>query len=248
MATETITLRLQGDVPLKDFARAVARFSDLLRALNETVADADIDWTVLDLEGGSGEVTALGSCTDADALVRARDAYLIIGRSLEAQSPLPYGDRIRRAASGIQGVLNGRVTEAIFETSQAEAIVRVAPLPAATRSEVVTKGAVSGRVQTLTNRGSLRFTLYDLLHDKPVSCYLAEGKEHLMLDAWGKLAIVEGSVRRHPITGRPLTIRNVTVVDVRPDPDIAAYRAARGAVPMPVNVMPEDAIRHMRDA
>ncbi len=114
---------------------------------------------------------------------------------------------------------------------------------------IVTKGAISGRVQTLSNRGSLRFTLYDLLHDKPVSCYLAAGREDLMLDAWGKLAVVEGSVRRHPLTGRPLTIRGITAVDIRPDPNAEDYRWARGVVPLPSNGMsPEDAIRHLRDA
>lgn len=249
MATETLTLRLQGDVPLRDFARAVAAFDQLVRELSATVGEAEIDWSVGDLEGGSAEATALGKAAEPAPLIRVRDAYLVIGHALEAQSPVPYSEKVRKAASGIQGILNGRVTEAIFETSQSEALVRAAPLVPAARKPVLTKGAISGRVQTLSNRGSLRFTLYDLLHDKPVSCYLAAGKEDLMLDAWGKLAVVEGSVRRHPLTGRPLTIREIAAVDVRPDPNADDYRWARGAVPLPASgIQPEDAIRHLRDA
>jgi hypothetical protein len=82
-----------------------------------------------------------------------------------------------------------------FETAEAEATVREAALlglavaaPTATESY----GAVTGRVQTLTSRSGLRFTLYDRLYDRAVACYLAEGQESLMREMWDQLATVEG--------------------------------------------------------
>lgn len=250
MATETLTLRLEGDVPLRDFAAAIDSFSRLVDALTSAVGEPSIVWTVADLEAGSGEITALGSGPDPEPLVRVRDAYLAVGGALAEHRPVSYAENIRKPAARIQGLLNGHITEALFLTSQADVIVRAAPMPpVAKRTPVITKGAVSGRVQTLTNRGSLRFTLYDLLHDRPVSCYLASGREEIMLDAWGRLAIVEGMVRRHPVSGQPIAIRDVAAVAIRPDPYQDAYRAARGAVPLPQSgLMPEDAIRRLRDA
>lgn len=52
----------------------------------------------------------------------------------------------------------------------------------------VSLGTVTGRVQMLTNRGGLRFNLYDQIHDKAGDCYLqseqTEQKES-MRAAWG---------------------------------------------------------------
>jgi hypothetical protein len=251
MATDTLTLKLQGNVSLDDFAKVVSRFDALVKGLANLVApDERIDWTVEDLQSGSAEITAVGTAQSSEPLIRVRSAYLNIGRSLEADEPVAYPPGVRDSAEGIRAVLNGQITAAIFETVEDDAIVRTAPhVHVPTRPALVTKGAVSGRIQTLTNRGSLRFTLYDLLHDKAVSCYLAEGREDLMRDAWGKLAVVEGIVRRDPLTGRPIAIRGVTAVGIRPDPDIEGYRAARGALPWHADAaLPEDVIRRMRDA
>lgn len=70
-----------------------------------------------------------------------------------------------------------------------------------------------------------------------------------MLDAWGKVAIVEGMVRRDAFTGRPVSVREVTALTVQPDSPTDSYRRARGAVPVPPGgPLPEDVIRRLRDA
>lgn len=102
-------------------------------------------------------------------------------------------------------------------------------------------------MQTLSSRGGLRFTLYDLLHDKAVSCYLAEGYEEIMRDLWGKIATVEGLVTRDPLSGRPLAVRQITTVTPKPDLPIS-YRDARGAAPSLTGLLPEHPIRRLRDA
>jgi hypothetical protein len=104
---------------------------------------------------------------------------------------------------------------------------------------------VRGRVQTLSSRGRLRFTLYDALYDKAVSCYLAEGQEDIMRDAWGHVALVEGWVTRDPATDRPLSIRGIERVTLLPEGDPHGYRRARGAVLG--RELPEAIIRRLRD-
>jgi hypothetical protein len=106
-------------------------------------------------------------------------------------------------------------------------------------------------VQTLSSRGGLRFTLYDTLNDRAVSCYLAEDfdQEH-MRDVWGRRAIIEGWVKRDATSGRPLTIRRVSNVVVRPETEPGgSYREARAAVPLSDStLLPELVIRRLRDA
>ena len=111
-------------------------------------------------------------------------------------------------------------------------------------------GGVHGRIQTLTSRGGLRFTLYDTLYDRAVGCYLSEGQEEIMRDYWGQTAVVEGTVTRDPNSGRPLTVRHVRNVTPVRQVERMAYLAARGAVkPLPNDQRrPEDLVSAARDA
>jgi len=110
-------------------------------------------------------------------------------------------------------------------------------------------GAVEGRVQTVTSRRGLRFTLYDSLYDHAVSCYLGEKQEELMRGVWGRRAVVEGWISRDPISGRPVAIRRIFNVTVLPDVAPGSYEKARGALPYdPADVAPEERVRQVRDA
>jgi len=108
-------------------------------------------------------------------------------------------------------------------------------------------GGVQGRVQTLTNRGGLRCTLYDTLFDRAVSCYLEQGHEDIMRDVWGRVAVVEGLVSRDQITGRPQVVRGVRNVTVVRQTRSDAWTSTRGILP-PGPAEPEVVIRALRDA
>ncbi len=251
MARDSLTLRLSGDdIPLADFAKAMAKLSELVEALSQELASDDrIEWAISDLESSSAIATAHGVASRVETVERVVLAYEHVGDALESHAPIPYSARARAAALGITSILGGRVEAVTFETAAVEKTVRLRPAPTPAVHDFIQKGAVRGRVQTLSNRGALRFTLFDLLHDKAVSCYLAEGREELMLDAWGKVAIVEGMVRRDAFTGRPVSVREVTALTVQPDSPTDSYRRARGAVPVPPGgPLPEDVIRRLRDA
>ncbi|MGH7557374.1 MAG: hypothetical protein ACREMD_06295 [Gemmatimonadota bacterium] len=255
--SDTVTLVLTGEISLADFATAMARLEGLVTALSEEVAAEQLGWEVADLSRGSAftSVRGVGAAEKVDLVVRA---YERVGSALERGEEPPYGQRVVREARGLVRVLNGRIRSVRFETDRTEAVVRsagrivaentasVAELPELQHPEGA-YGAVEGRVQTLTSRGGLRFTLFDTLNDRAVSCYLKQGQEDIMLDAWGKPAVVQGWVRRDPGTGHPETVRQITRVIVLPEGEQAGYRKARGAVPQGSEA-PEEVIRRLRDA
>ena len=187
--------------------------------------------------------------------------YLQEGRKLPSEHSL----RVRRAAYGLRKIPGGRVDQVRLETPERDAILRPIELQASRRTNVIQKivplplegaairpgasafGGIEGRVQTLSNRGGLRFTLYDTINDKAVSCYLAEGYEGIMRDAWGRMAVVEGLVTRDPESGRPLNVRRVRKVTILPEHSRGSLEA-RGAAPSLSGMSAEQAIRRLRDA
>jgi len=255
MANDTVTLALDGEIVLSDFADAVRHFNALIEMLGQAEGATRIEWVVEQLEVSSAVATARGVAANGAAPDVAQDevervvrSYLRIGRSLERGEPLKVPATVEREARGIVAVLGARIKTVRFETAEAEATVGVAqrqskPLQLRPPSY----GAVEGRVQTLSSRGGLRFTLFDTLNDKAVSCYLAEGFEDQMRDVWGRRAVVEGRVTRHPETGRPLAVRGITAVSVLPEVAPRAYRDLRGLSPT-TTLSAEEAIRRLRDA
>ncbi len=111
-------------------------------------------------------------------------------------------------------------------------------------------GAVEGRIQAVSNRNSWAwFTLYAAVGDHAVVCYLDEEGAELIRNAWGRRAVIEGWVSRDPLTGRPLSIRRITAITELEDRSPGGYRDARGVLPLaPGGMLPEDAIRRVRDA
>lgn len=248
MPNNTMTLALSGDVPFDSFARAMNSFNQLVSALGtEHGAGGDIQWFVDALEKSSALATIRGESTKPEKVEAVVGGYTRIATALETKGPLPtYRARTLGHAQDIVGLLNEHITSVRFETAVEEHIVtsppfvRVVPLRPA-------YGAIEGRVQTLTNRTSLRFTLFDAFHDRAVSCYMAEGYEEVMRGSWGKRAVVEGLVSRDPSTGRPSAVRQVTHVRILPDEE-GDYREARAVVPyVERDPLPEEIIRRLRD-
>lgn len=254
---ETVTLALTGEVTLTDFAKAIDHLRGLVQALSKEVAQApDLEWTVDDLSSSSAIATIRGhgKADQVDAVVKA---YERVGSALERGQRPPFSPSVVREAEGLVEVLNGRIQAIRFETAERDAVIRSRQLVPLTVPAIAERqadpspaegayGAVEGRIQTLSSRGGLRFTLFDLLHDRAVSCYLGSEQEDIMLNAWGKLAVVEGWVRRDPLTGRPETIRKIRQVIVLPEGGPKDYREARGVIPLRGS-SPEEIVRQLRD-
>jgi hypothetical protein len=255
--SDTVTLALQGTVSLSEFSTAVARFNALVAALAVEAKVEGVIWQIDGLEYSSAITTARGvpeNGTKPEEIDRVVRAYLEVGQALERGETIPYPPTVSKEAQDIANLLRGSAIEAIrFETAESEAIVQeptvAVPVPAVSVEREEAYGAVTGRIQTLSNRNSLRFTLYDLIRDRAVSCYLVAGRESIMRQVWGHVATVEGWVSRDPKTGRPLTVRRVSNVTVLAEVEPQGYINARGALPRKESdPLPEVLTRRLRDA
>jgi hypothetical protein len=250
MPDTTVTLALEGEVPLKVFAQAIDGFSSLVTPLSEELGHgARIDWTIESLESGSALATAAGVSDAPGAVERVVHAYLEVGEAEQRHTPVPYSAKVKRAADRIATVLNGKITAVRFETAVGEATIYSHAEAGGEHRLLKGFGAVTGRVQTLSSRGGLRFTLFDLLNDRAVSCYLEPNHEEVMRGVWGKVATVEGWVTRDGRTGRPLSVRRIGRVKPQLEVEPGSYRGAAGAIPSkPGSVTAEAAVRQLRDA
>lgn len=249
MANDIITLALSGDVPLGAFDTAVRHFTALVNAITHDLAIPDIEWDISALETGSAIISIRGASTDTTAVEKAVRAYSSVGKALEEQQRIPYSDRVAREAIAIAGVISDRVPYVRFETLESDATIYSKTPQNIISPIVISIGAVEGKIQTLTNRKGLRFTLFDTLHDKAVSCYLHEDQEDLMRQSWGKRAIISGKISRERFSGRPVSMRDISDVEILVESIPGSYLKARGISPRPQNTpLPEESIRRLRDA
>lgn len=253
----TITLVLEGDVSIELFAQAIDGFRDLVDALSEEVGATPVTWVVTDLSIGSTSMTVRAETERPEAAWRVVGAYGQVGGALARRAPVPFGERTAGPARTITSVINGRVSSVRFETEDDIALVS-APYegpspdprsaPRANPGAVGAFGSVEGTIQTASTRRGLRFTIYDSLNDRAVSCYLRSDQEDLVRDAWGRRAVVRGWLLRDAETGRPLKISPVEDIEILPDIERGSYRQARGVLAgLRGDEPPEATLRRLRD-
>lgn len=257
--SDTVTLELQGTVSLSEFSTAVARFEALIAALTAESDGTGIAWQIAGLEYGSANTTARGVSMNGaipERIDRVVRAYLAVGKALESGGTIPFSPAVTQNAHALADLLKGSAIEAIrFETADDDAIIShlpalaAAPVVDAQRHRTASYGAVTGRIQTLSSRNSLRFVVYDHLHDRAVGCYLVEGRQAMMREMWDRVATVEGWISRDPKSGRPLTVRRVSNVTALTEAEPDGYKRAEGAIPRGSDeALPEVVIRRLRDA
>ena len=250
MTLNTLTLALGGEVPLDLYAQTLRHFEHLIALLSKEMGEGvAIAWTVDDLVAGSATITIRGEAADPVAVERVGRAYTIIGQSLEEGKPIPYGPPIARAAENITKALNGKITSIQFEAGGEVATVTSGVSSEQAAGLIGAFGSIEGRIETLTHRSWLGFTLYDFLHDRAIRCHLHPDQADTVREAWDRRAIVRGWVRRDPTTGRPVAINPVHTIEIVPEVPRGSYRLARGIAPAdPGEPSPEVAIRRLRDA
>ena len=248
MSKTTLTFELGGRVELSELEEGIRLFKRLVSNLTPR---SGVTWIVEDLQPGSATVTLRGEANDPAKVERVVDAYEEVGGSLSRyEAPSHPKKGVVRAAGAVAAFASAReyirfgtpdLDCVIYGKGVAEDEIPVSPS--------VSIGAITGRVQTLSSRSGLRFNLYDTVHDRAVACYLGQGQEEIMREAWGNRATVVGRVSRDPLTGKPMSIRDIRKVELLSEVTPGAYREARGSVPWePGDILPEEAVRLLRDA
>ena len=256
MPNNTLTFQIGGEIELKDLEKGIHLFTQLINAL--TPSDRVV-WLVHDLQPGSAEVTLEGKAKDEADVERVVRDYGSVGKYLSngtsdydlALSANANGlERARRIADRIRGfAVSGAVEYLRFQTAYNNfTIYPKDDSPSHRDSSATDIGVITGRVQTLSNRGGLKFTLYDDIHDKAVTCFLRSGQEGIMREAWGRRAKVTGAITRDAV-GKPTAIKEIAAVELLEEVPPGTYKQARGAIPWkPGDKLPEEVIRQMRDA
>lgn len=249
MVETTLTFEIGGEIDIESLTEGLKEFRSLVAALSPE--KAKIAWIVEDLRASSAIATVRGEAENRADVERVVADYNDIGRALASNEELPthYSRRVQQVADAIRK-LTGTVEYVRFETPFADHTVRSqngtgVPSPA----PLISHGTVTGMIQTLSNRSGLMFNIFDSVHDKAVSCYLEPDQEEIIRNAWGRRAIVVGTVSRNAMTGLPTSVRNIVDIEPIDDDEVDSYTAARGAVPWkPGYPRPEDVIRKIRDA
>jgi len=256
LVKDTVTLGLGGEVPLNLYAQGMQHLARLIQALTrEAARKSSAAWIVDDLTPGSANITVRGvpqDVSDIPIVSKAIYDYGRLGKALQHGERLHFADRVVSEAREIVGLLNGSITWVRFETADEEATILSPSIDALSLpSHRHAYGAVRGRIQTLTNRKGWRFTLYDSVFDRAVSCYLNPEQEDLMRGAWGRRATVEGWISRDPLSGRPVSIRKITGVHALDDARPGDYVRAAGVLRPYLaegDIPAEEMIRRIRDA
>ena len=219
--------------------RAVSAFVDLLRGVSENVVgggEKRIQWNMC-LSEGSRLVVA-HAVTDPET---QRASELVIHvlqdglKRLERDTPsIPsyFDERCLRAArelamlrsenKGLDYVRirsTGRPTE-ISERSS----VCVDRLLGGQHQAL---GAIEGKLQTLSDRQTLQFVVYDSLYDRGVNCFIREDLVPQAMKAFRKRVAVTGVIQ-YDREGRPVSIRVEGIREFKDDADLPTVKSMRG--------------------
>ena len=73
--------------------------------------------------------------------------------------------------------------------------------------------SIFGTVKHISNSG-LHFYMTDTVLPDLISCYLVTGQENLIAGKLEKQVCVHGTIYRHPTTGQPTDIKDITKIEV----------------------------------
>ncbi len=252
MPDTTLMLALEGDVTLDQFSDAVNHFHKLLLQLTQEVAaDTKIEWELEDLQYGSAIMAVAGRADHDEPVLRVVSAFEDVGQSLQQHEPIPFSRHVAREAEALTKLISQEIKAVRLVTARKEAIIYglFDAKKISNAKPMVSFGTVKGRVQAISNRGKLRFTLYDAVFDKPVSCFVKEDRQEVLTDIWDQMVFVTGRVTRQPDSGQPVSVREITSIDFVPMIEPGSYRKARGVLARIADSEPaEVSIRRLRDA
>lgn len=236
MESKELTLALDGEVTLKDFSQAMLRFKELIYSLKDEVAPGSkINWVIDDLKKKCTIARIKGIAVNNEDVVsikQIRKAYIELGRKIVHGETLTNDYPVIQAVTGLRRLINGRITSIRFETDEKKYTIKKHTIftPTKVYWDTETFGGARGRVQSISDRQYLHFTLFDYNDDHPIACSSLETLKEEMRNAWGKLAYIEGTVIRDKETDLISSIGNITKITLIKEREPQEWRKALGCM------------------
>lgn len=248
MSRDTLTLKLNGEVPLSDFAQAVGRFSALITALSSEISGNHIEWQIVGLQSGSATAIVRGFYSNIDIVEKVVEAYSVVGEALENKKPVPYSASVANEAYALTTIISGKITGIQLITDNRQSHISEPVHSEQEAKKMGSIGTITGLVETLSMHKNLRFILYDATFDRAITCYIDKDQEDRMRNLWGKQVSVTGRILREPFSGKPTEIRNIKKITILSDKSSEVHKRAKGAIPwQDGDLLPEQIIRRIRD-
>ncbi|NPV77926.1 MAG: hypothetical protein HPY59_16315 [Anaerolineae bacterium] len=246
---DKVSLTLNGEIPVNLFAEAISGLSGLLHALTEEItAGKTVEWQIIELSAGSATAVIQGIADTAEDVEKITTAYAFIGQQLQFGNTIPYSLKVIQSARKIASILDGKVSSIEFGVDGEIYHITQSGFQEKPMTKAYSYGVITGKVENLIGYKTLKFTLYDNLFNRGVTCYVEEEKRELLRNIWGKTVTVTGYIYRDIITGRPLEIHDIESIQIVPMREPGAYKKARGALSWkPGDETADQTIRRLRD-
>jgi hypothetical protein len=247
MKSNFITLTIEGEIVLQDFANTLNNFNLLLNELSKEAGDGStIDWVIDDLHTGSAVATFIGINPDEKITHNVIYAFENVWDSVITGNPFPYSERIKKIALDLTKIVNNKVTGIKVATQNNEHVINGQMADVAIDTMRYSYGSVKGMIETLSKRKGLHFTLWDSLFDRPIKCYFNQEQEDEMRKVWGKKVLVTGKIGRKSGSNIPELIKEIREIEIIDEISPGNYHKARGILKLG-SEKPEDMIRRLRD-
>ncbi len=246
---DKISLTLNGEIPVNLFAEALSSLSGLLHALSEEItAGKTIEWQIVDLSAGSATAVIQGIADTTEDVEKITTAFAVIGQHLQIGKPIPYSQKVTQSVWKIASILDGKISSIEFGVDDQIYHITQSGFQEKPITKAYSYGVIIGKVENLIGHRKLKFTLYDNLFNRGVTCYVEEEKRELLRNIWGKTVSVTGYIYRDMVTGRPLEIHDIESIEIVPLKEPGIYKKARGVLPWkPGDETAAQTIRRLRD-
>ena len=220
-AASELTLRFTGVlVTPEEFRKTVNAFIDLLIQVSEEISDGRSKplWNMSVREGSN--ILVAKPVADPKTEKNAKETIRVVISGIKllerGKSDIPhFNRRAMHAAKDLSSVI-ARPGKQGIDAVEIRGNTRQKPVILTIKtSETVTSqigvqhqayGSVEGRLQTITERGTFQFVVFDALTDRGINCFVPQEKFKEAHGAFGKRVNVSGVVQ-YDRNGLPVSIK-----------------------------------------
>lgn len=240
MGSSTYTLSFDtNNLKLDYFVQTLEAWTKSIEAAAIFASQGEtFDILVESVYDGSTNVAIAITASQEETHLRIVHDIEQLNRGLQSNSIHALPKRTMDAASAFQRVRSMNPNVRVLVASPAEDFIipsfdssdgfTTVSGPTSKQKPLVSYGAIRGRVQSMSSRKGLKFTLYDHVFDKGVQCVVNEEMHDALERSWNKEVEVEGMISRDPDNGSPLSVRNIVRVELLPEAKNLHPSAYRG--------------------